>query len=109
MSTQSGAEFGRITFEFETLCTADCEFYFMMVGVHEIRQEKDFRLCFHTVTRIICLFLPGCEQEEHHGGGVMGRNQNETVLHTRHDEERLRFLHMGFPENQHAIGCKRKE
>lgn len=34
VSTQSGAEFGRITFEFETLCTADCEFYFMMVGVH---------------------------------------------------------------------------
>ncbi|XP_054631621.1 endosome/lysosome-associated apoptosis and autophagy regulator family member 2 isoform X1 [Dunckerocampus dactyliophorus] len=30
MSSQSGAEFGRITFEFETLCTADCEFYFMM-------------------------------------------------------------------------------
>uniref|UniRef100_A0A3Q2CDB3 Endosome-lysosome associated apoptosis and autophagy regulator family member 2a n=1 Tax=Cyprinodon variegatus TaxID=28743 RepID=A0A3Q2CDB3_CYPVA len=30
VSSQSAAEFGRITFEFETLCTADCEFYFMM-------------------------------------------------------------------------------
>lgn len=58
--------------------------------------------------RIICLFLPGCEQEEHHGGGVMGRNQNKTVLHARHDEERLCFLHMGFPENQPTIRCKHK-
>lgn len=32
MSSQSGAEFGRITFEFETVCSADCELYFMMVG-----------------------------------------------------------------------------
>lgn len=31
MSGQSGAEFGRITFEFETVCRADCELYFMMV------------------------------------------------------------------------------
>lgn len=31
MSSQSGAEFGRITFEFETVCNADCELYFMMV------------------------------------------------------------------------------
>ncbi|XP_022610407.1 UPF0577 protein KIAA1324-like [Seriola dumerili] len=30
MSGHSGTEFGRITFEFETLCTADCELYFMM-------------------------------------------------------------------------------
>lgn len=30
MSSQSGAEFGRITFEFETVCSADCELYFMM-------------------------------------------------------------------------------
>lgn len=27
---QSGSEFGRITFEFETVCSADCELYFMM-------------------------------------------------------------------------------
>uniref|UniRef100_A0A8C4NYB7 Endosome-lysosome associated apoptosis and autophagy regulator family member 2a n=1 Tax=Dicentrarchus labrax TaxID=13489 RepID=A0A8C4NYB7_DICLA len=26
----SGTEFGRITFEFETICSADCELYFMM-------------------------------------------------------------------------------
>uniref|UniRef100_A0A673BRH5 UPF0577 protein KIAA1324-like n=1 Tax=Sphaeramia orbicularis TaxID=375764 RepID=A0A673BRH5_9TELE len=31
MSSHSVTEFGRITFEFETLCTADCELYFMMV------------------------------------------------------------------------------
>ncbi len=31
MSSHSGTEFGRITFEFETSCTADCELYFMMV------------------------------------------------------------------------------
>uniref|UniRef100_A0A8C6VRS4 Endosome-lysosome associated apoptosis and autophagy regulator family member 2a n=1 Tax=Nothobranchius furzeri TaxID=105023 RepID=A0A8C6VRS4_NOTFU len=30
VSSQSLTEFGRITFEFETMCTADCEFYFMM-------------------------------------------------------------------------------
>uniref|UniRef100_A0A673BME6 UPF0577 protein KIAA1324-like n=1 Tax=Sphaeramia orbicularis TaxID=375764 RepID=A0A673BME6_9TELE len=30
MSSHSVTEFGRITFEFETLCTADCELYFMM-------------------------------------------------------------------------------
>uniref|UniRef100_A0A8C2WKL1 Endosome-lysosome associated apoptosis and autophagy regulator family member 2a n=1 Tax=Cyclopterus lumpus TaxID=8103 RepID=A0A8C2WKL1_CYCLU len=30
MSSHSGTEFGRITFEFETVCVADCEFYFMM-------------------------------------------------------------------------------
>uniref|UniRef100_A0A4W6DDT8 Endosome-lysosome associated apoptosis and autophagy regulator family member 2a n=1 Tax=Lates calcarifer TaxID=8187 RepID=A0A4W6DDT8_LATCA len=30
MSSHSGTEFGRITFEFETVCTADCELYFMM-------------------------------------------------------------------------------
>lgn len=31
MSSHSVTEFGRITFEFETVCTADCELYFMMV------------------------------------------------------------------------------
>uniref|UniRef100_A0AAX7SVL4 MRH domain-containing protein n=1 Tax=Astatotilapia calliptera TaxID=8154 RepID=A0AAX7SVL4_ASTCA len=30
VSSHSGEEFGRITFEFETSCTADCELYFMM-------------------------------------------------------------------------------
>lgn len=35
MSVQgaSGSEYGRITFEFETSCSADCEFYFMTVSV----------------------------------------------------------------------------
>lgn len=30
VSSHSGTEFGRITFEFETVCAADCELYFMM-------------------------------------------------------------------------------
>ncbi|XP_057693231.1 endosome/lysosome-associated apoptosis and autophagy regulator family member 2-like [Corythoichthys intestinalis] len=30
ISGHPGTEFGRITFEFETVCTGDCEFYFMM-------------------------------------------------------------------------------
>ncbi|XP_019749187.1 UPF0577 protein KIAA1324-like [Hippocampus comes] len=30
LSGMSGGEVGQITFEFETLCSADCEFYFMM-------------------------------------------------------------------------------
>uniref|UniRef100_A0A8C9XFV5 Endosome-lysosome associated apoptosis and autophagy regulator family member 2a n=1 Tax=Sander lucioperca TaxID=283035 RepID=A0A8C9XFV5_SANLU len=30
MSSHSATEFGRITFEFETVCVADCELYFMM-------------------------------------------------------------------------------
>lgn len=29
----SGTEFGRITFVFETICSADCQLYFMMVSV----------------------------------------------------------------------------
>lgn len=32
LSGMSGGEVGQITFEFETLCGADCEFYFMMVS-----------------------------------------------------------------------------
>uniref|UniRef100_A0AAR2LP84 MRH domain-containing protein n=1 Tax=Pygocentrus nattereri TaxID=42514 RepID=A0AAR2LP84_PYGNA len=33
ISGTSGTEFGRITFVFETICSADCELYFMMVSV----------------------------------------------------------------------------
>uniref|UniRef100_A0A8C1MVU7 KIAA1324 like n=1 Tax=Cyprinus carpio TaxID=7962 RepID=A0A8C1MVU7_CYPCA len=29
----SGSEYGRVTFEFETSCSSDCEFYFMAVSV----------------------------------------------------------------------------
>uniref|UniRef100_A0A8C2JVU4 KIAA1324 like n=1 Tax=Cyprinus carpio TaxID=7962 RepID=A0A8C2JVU4_CYPCA len=29
----SGSEYGRVTFEFETSCSSDCEFYFMSVSV----------------------------------------------------------------------------
>lgn len=43
MSSHSGTEFGRIKFEFETLCTADCELYFMMV-----RLAPDKCLLLHT-------------------------------------------------------------
>lgn len=49
------------------------------------------------VSKEIC-FL-GCEQEEYVCGGVMGENNSQTVLHTRHDKECLSFLHMGFPED----------
>lgn len=31
LSGMTGSEFGRITFVFETICSADCELYFMMV------------------------------------------------------------------------------
>uniref|UniRef100_A0A4W4F9Q9 MRH domain-containing protein n=1 Tax=Electrophorus electricus TaxID=8005 RepID=A0A4W4F9Q9_ELEEL len=33
VSGTSGTEVGRITFVFETICSADCELYFMMVGI----------------------------------------------------------------------------
>lgn len=32
LSGLSGSEFGQIAFVFETVCSADCELYFMMVG-----------------------------------------------------------------------------
>lgn len=31
LSGMTGNEFGQITFVFETICSADCELYFMMV------------------------------------------------------------------------------
>uniref|UniRef100_A0A8C5FYW2 UPF0577 protein KIAA1324-like n=1 Tax=Gouania willdenowi TaxID=441366 RepID=A0A8C5FYW2_GOUWI len=34
LSGMTGGEFGRITFVFETICSADCELYFMMVRAH---------------------------------------------------------------------------
>lgn len=37
ISSQSGAEFGRITFEFETSCSTDCELYFMMVRLTPVK------------------------------------------------------------------------
>lgn len=96
MSSHSGTEFGRITFEFETLCTADCELYFMMV---RIAPDKCLLLYQYIdeVNKEIC-FL-GRKQEEYVGSGVMGENESKTVLHTRHDKECLSFLHMGFPED----------
>lgn len=51
LSSPSGTEFGRITFEFETLCTADCELYFMMV-----RTAPGKCLLLHT---ILCRCLEG--------------------------------------------------
>lgn len=35
LSGMTGGEFGKITFVFETICSADCELYFMMVRVYE--------------------------------------------------------------------------
>lgn len=51
MSSQSETEFGRITFEFETVCTADCELYFMMVGTNGIRQARALGFAFLPVVR----------------------------------------------------------
>lgn len=110
MSSHSGTEFGRITFEFEIVCVADCEFYFMMV-----RQRLT------DVCRYKCIFTlwgenyskysgndcsSGCKQEEYYGGGVVGGNENETDVHTRHDPECLGVLHVGFPEDKPTFRCK---
>lgn len=59
MSSQAGTEFGRITFEFETTCTADCELYFMMVGEEK---KKERKICFkavfcHDANRFNALFF----------------------------------------------------
>lgn len=72
--------------------------------------KRSFRLCFppcgaHTSVSL----FPGCEQEKHHGGGVVGRKQNKTVLHARHGKKRFRFIHMGFPKNQPSVGREHKE
>ena len=48
----------------------------------------------------------GCEQEEHHGGGVVGGHQGETVVLSQHDQERLRHVHVGLPEDQPRSGRK---
>lgn len=48
----------------------------------------------------MCWLNPvGCKQEEYHSGWVVGENQNEADVHARHGEERLGFLHVGFPED----------
>lgn len=52
-----------------------------------------------------CLFL-GCKQEKHDSGGVLGGSENEAVVHAHHDKERLRFLHVGFPEDEPTIRCE---
>lgn len=53
----------------------------------------------------MCLFL-GCKQEKHDSGGVVGGSESEAVVHARHDKERLRFLHVGFPEDEPTIRCE---
>lgn len=63
-------EFGQIAFVFETICSADCELYFMMVSDCIL----DANVCSlrHCLT---ALPPAGCQQEEHHSGGVLGRQQ----------------------------------
>uniref|UniRef100_A0A7N6BBL7 MRH domain-containing protein n=1 Tax=Anabas testudineus TaxID=64144 RepID=A0A7N6BBL7_ANATE len=53
VSSPSGTEFGRVTFEFETLCTADCELYFMMsTTVVESWQKTKARQSYtHVMTK----------------------------------------------------------
>lgn len=48
----------------------------------------------------------GRKQEEHHRGGVVGKIQTAAVLLARHDQERLRVLHLGLPEDQPAFWCE---
>lgn len=80
LSGMTTSEFGRITFVFETICSADCELYFMMVRVVLYLHCACFclwiKLLFSVLT--VWFFLSvtppaGCEQEEHHSGGVLGR------------------------------------
>lgn len=48
------SEFGRITFVFESVCSADCELYFMKVRVRVMwEQNTDAGLC-------VCLFGKPC-------------------------------------------------
>uniref|UniRef100_A0A4W6DDH4 Endosome-lysosome associated apoptosis and autophagy regulator family member 2a n=1 Tax=Lates calcarifer TaxID=8187 RepID=A0A4W6DDH4_LATCA len=53
MSSHSGTEFGRITFEFETVCTADCELYFMMstTVVESWERSKTRQTYTHIMTK----------------------------------------------------------
>lgn len=55
MSGQSGAEFGRITFEFETVCSADCELYFMMVREAALLNKRGV-CCWVKTTSVFVLF-----------------------------------------------------
>lgn len=58
MTAQSPSEYGRITFEFETVCTADCELYFMMdvnrkstTVVESWSKSQSKRLYSHVMTQ----------------------------------------------------------
>lgn len=99
LSGMTTGEFGRISFVFETLCSADCELYFMMVCLW-------FRGTAVNIYSQLTVVAPpaGREQEEHHGGGVLGGQQRQTVVHTQPDQERLCHLHMGLSEDQPRCG-----
>uniref|UniRef100_A0AAX7UXT3 MRH domain-containing protein n=1 Tax=Astatotilapia calliptera TaxID=8154 RepID=A0AAX7UXT3_ASTCA len=55
LSGMTGSEFGRITFVFETICSADCELYFMMVKsttvVESWEGSKGKQSYSHSMTR----------------------------------------------------------
>uniref|UniRef100_A0A673BBS9 Si:dkey-153k10.9 n=1 Tax=Sphaeramia orbicularis TaxID=375764 RepID=A0A673BBS9_9TELE len=56
LSGMTDGEFGRITFEFETICSADCELFFMMVCnsttvVESWEGSKEKQSFSHTMTR----------------------------------------------------------
>uniref|UniRef100_A0A8C1MWG8 KIAA1324 like n=1 Tax=Cyprinus carpio TaxID=7962 RepID=A0A8C1MWG8_CYPCA len=49
----SGSEYGRVTFEFETSCSSDCEFYFMAVSVTNVIESWDGIKTKQSYTHII--------------------------------------------------------
>uniref|UniRef100_A0A665V221 UPF0577 protein KIAA1324-like n=1 Tax=Echeneis naucrates TaxID=173247 RepID=A0A665V221_ECHNA len=55
LSGMTGSEFGRITFVFETICSADCELYFMMVksttALESWEGNKEKQSYSHSMTR----------------------------------------------------------
>uniref|UniRef100_A0A672IIG7 Si:ch211-233h19.2 n=1 Tax=Salarias fasciatus TaxID=181472 RepID=A0A672IIG7_SALFA len=53
MSSHSGTEFGRITFEFETVCAADCELYFMMVRSTNVVESWERTKTRQTYTHVM--------------------------------------------------------
>lgn len=58
LSGVTGNEFGQITFVFETICSADCELYFMMVCVLRwvLSRAVVIRCNFTRQPEVSCLF-----------------------------------------------------
>lgn len=54
MTGAMGSELGRITFVFETLCSADCILYFMMVSEKMAFKGRFLSLAFYFKCEFIC-------------------------------------------------------